>query len=61
VGLWLTRRVFVAGRSRSTPLPVTENGSEGDLEWWLGGNWMLQGTFGNRSVGGADLLWSHRW
>ena len=61
VGLWLTRRVFVAGRSRSSPLPVVENGSEGDLEWWLGGNWMFQATFGNRSVGGSDLLWRHHW
>ena len=61
VGLWLTRRVFIAGRSRSSPLPVIENGSEGDLEWWVRGNWMFQGTFGNRSVGGADLLWRHHW
>ena len=61
VGLWLTRWVFIAGRSRSSPLPVVENGSEGDLEWWLGGNWMFQGTFGDRSVGGMDLLWRHHW
>lgn len=61
VGLWLTRRLFVAGRSRSAPLQIVENGSEGDLEWWIGGNWMFQGTFGNRSVGGADLLWRYDW
>jgi len=61
IGLWLSRRVFVAGRSRSNPLPVVENGGEADLEWWLGGNWMLQSTFGDRSVGGADLLWHRSW
>lgn len=61
VGLWLTRGVFLAARSRSSPLPIVENGSEGELEWWLGGNWMLQGTFGDRSVGGADVLWRHGW
>ncbi|HTR49148.1 MAG TPA: translocation/assembly module TamB domain-containing protein [Kofleriaceae bacterium] len=61
VGLWLSRRVYVAGRSRSDPLPVIENGEEGVLEWWLAGNWMLQSVFGNRSVGSSDLVWRHRW
>ena len=61
VGWWVTHQIFVAGRSRSDPLPIVENDAEGDLEWWLGRNWLLEGTFGDRQVGGADLLWRHRW
>lgn len=57
-GFWVGRKLFIQYRARPEARP-DENGNEADVEYYLPRNWFLQSTYGDRGVGGADLL--HRW
>ncbi len=57
-GIWINHKLFVQYRNRPEHRP-DENGNEGDIEYYLPRNWLLQGVVGDQDVDGLDLL--HRW
>src|SRR5262249_43513447 len=57
VGKWLTDRLFVGYQARLNA-PDTENVNEAEVKFKLGRRWFLDAFFGDRSVGGADVIWS---
>jgi len=60
VGTWITHSLFLAYRQHLDARP-DENTGEGEVEYWLSRRVMLQGTVGNRSYNGLDLLWRKRY
>ncbi|MBK9030630.1 MAG: hypothetical protein IPL61_04700 [Myxococcales bacterium] len=60
VGTWLTDQLLVLYRSR-IDARVDQNVNEGEAEYWLRRDLLLQGTAGDRGVLGLDLLWNRRW
>lgn len=60
VGKWLTEKLFVAYRHRFDAAPG-ENSGEATFEWRFWRRWMIEGFFGDRSAGGADLVWIMRY
>jgi autotransporter translocation and assembly factor TamB len=57
-GTWISRKLFVAYRGHPEARP-DENANEGEIEYYLPHNWILQGTAGDRGIGGGDMV--HRW
>jgi autotransporter translocation and assembly factor TamB len=60
VGKWLSAKLFIAYRQHLNAQP-NENGGEGDAEYYLRQNVLIQGTAGDRGYDGVDLLWRKRW
>ncbi|MDB4953022.1 MAG: hypothetical protein JWO36_591 [Myxococcales bacterium] len=60
VGRWLSAKLFVAYRQHLAARP-DENGGEGDAEYYLRENVLIQGNVGDRQYDGIDLLWRKRW
>ncbi|HVV87073.1 MAG TPA: translocation/assembly module TamB domain-containing protein [Kofleriaceae bacterium] len=60
VGRWITSETLLLLRTRIDPRP-DENNNEAEIETWLTGKLMFQGSGGDRGVLGADLLWNKRW
>lgn len=59
-GRWITEKLLLLVRSRSTPR-LLENGAEGELQYWLRRGLMLNGIAGDSGTFGLDLLWNRRW
>ncbi len=53
-------RVYVGLKHRVAPLP-NENGEELTIQYYLSKEWYLEGSGGNASIIGSDLLWRRRW
>jgi translocation and assembly module TamB len=60
VGKWLNDSLFLGYRARINA-PENENANEADIKWRLGGRWLLDAYYGDKSVGSADVLWSTRY
>lgn len=60
VGKWLSRRLFVAYRRR-LDARTDENAGEGEVEYWLRPDILVEATVGDRGHHDADLLWLKRW
>ena len=60
VGKWLTDRLFVGYQARLNA-PDNENVNEAEIKFRLATRWFLDAFFGDRSVGGADVLWSKKY
>jgi autotransporter translocation and assembly factor TamB len=61
VGKWITQDLFVGYRYRFGTQLDTRNVNEGNLEYRFLRHWMLDAYFGDRAVGGADVLWTKRY
>lgn len=60
VGRWLTDKVLLLLRRRTNASAV-ENTTEGELQYWLRRNLLLNGVAGDVGAFGLDLLWNRRW
>jgi hypothetical protein len=60
VGKWLSRRLFVAYRRR-LDARTDQNAGEGEVEYWLRPDILVEATVGDRGHHDADLLWLKRW
>lgn len=59
-GRWITEKLLLLMRNRTSPRPL-ENGTEGELQYWLSRGLLLDGVAGDRGTFGLDLLWNRRW
>lgn len=59
VGKWITEDIFVAYRHRLGSRE-NENANEANIEYRLGHNWILEGSYGDSGKGGVDILWVKR-
>lgn len=59
-GRWITEKLLLLLRSRSDPRPL-ENSAEGELQYLLRRDLLLDGVAGDRGTFGLDLLWNRRW
>jgi translocation and assembly module TamB len=57
VGKWLTDTLFLGYQGRLNANEL-ENTNEAEIQWRFGRRWLLDAFFGDRGVGGADVLWS---
>jgi translocation and assembly module TamB len=60
IGKWLTDNLLIGYRYRSTTAEE-DNTNEATLEWHFLRRWLLEARYGDRGVGGADLLWRKRY
>jgi translocation and assembly module TamB len=60
VGKWLSDRLFIGYQARMNA-PDDENVNEAEMKFRLGRRWLLDAFFGDRSVGGADVIWSKKY
>jgi len=60
VGTWINSSLFLAYRQHLESRP-DENTGEGELEYWLSRQVVIQGTAGNRGYDGVDLIWRKRY
>ena len=60
VGRYITQRLYV-GYRRVFGASAEENANEGLLEYSISAKWLLTALFGDASVGGLDIFWSHRY
>ncbi len=60
VGKWISAKLFVAYKQHLEAKP-DENALEGQVEYYLRHDILLEGNIGDRSYDGLDLLWRHRW
>jgi translocation and assembly module TamB len=59
VGKWVNERFFVGYRARINA-PDTKNENEVSVQYRLARRWLVDAFFGDRGVGGADVLWTKR-
>lgn len=59
-GRWITEKLLLLLRSRSDPRPL-ENSAEGELQYLLRRDLLLDGVAGDKGTFGIDLLWNRRW
>jgi translocation and assembly module TamB len=60
VGKWLSDRLFIGYQARMNA-PDDENVNEAEMKFRLGRRWLLDAFYGDRSVGGADVIWSKKY
>lgn len=60
VGKWLGAKLFVAYKQHLENKPG-ENQYEGQVEYYLRHDVVLEGNVGDAGYDGLDLLWRHRW
>ncbi|MEO6776635.1 MAG: translocation/assembly module TamB domain-containing protein [Kofleriaceae bacterium] len=60
VGFWYSPKLFIAGRGHPEAR-IDENSNELLFEYHLRGNWIWQGTFGDRNYDGTDFVKRWHW
>ncbi len=60
VGKWLTENLFLSYSQRFEAASADENNSEVAIEYRFWKRWLLEGFYGDNSVGGLDMLWIRR-
>ncbi|HTM19971.1 MAG TPA: translocation/assembly module TamB domain-containing protein, partial [Kofleriaceae bacterium] len=60
VGKWITRKLFLAYERRLEARP-DQNAGQGEVEYWLRPDLLLEAQVGDRGHHDLDLLWLDRW
>jgi translocation and assembly module TamB len=60
VGKYITERLYI-GYRRVVGAQEDENTNEGLAEFRISAQWLLMAVFGDKGVGGLDLVWSYRY
>ena len=60
VGKWIGTKLFLAYKQH-LEAPLNENQYDGQVEYYLRHDLVLEGNVGDRQYDGLDLLWRHRW
>lgn len=60
VGKYITERLYL-GYRKVFGADEEENSHEAVLEFTISAQWLITAVFGDRSVGGLDIFWAHRW
>ena len=60
LGRWVTSKLLVLYRNR-VEAKTDENANEVEAEYWLKRSVLIEGSYGDHSVLGLDLLWNKRW
>ncbi|HET9989634.1 MAG TPA: translocation/assembly module TamB domain-containing protein, partial [Kofleriaceae bacterium] len=60
IGVWYSPKLFLAGQGHPEAR-IDENANEVLFEYHLSGNWIWQGSYGDRNYGGTDFVKRWHW